>query len=138
MIATIVKHQWFSGSPLPLNEWFGRNHWYQWFFNGFWSINHWPRWFFSLATIGLDGFAMVFGLATIGLNGFSMVANHWSNDGMVTIHRSGLLLNATSLAIALENIARSILWKKFHQCEMQPCQHCVETFLPIQSNINEF
>ena len=92
MIATIVKHQWFSGSPLPLNEWFGRNHWYQWFFNGFWSINHWPRWFFSLATIGLDGFAMVFGLATIGLNGFSMVANHWSNDGMVTIHRYGLIL----------------------------------------------
>ena len=37
-----------------------------------------------------DGFAMVFGLATIGLDGFSMVANHWSNDGMVTIHRSGL------------------------------------------------
>ena len=90
MIATIVKHQWFSGSPLPLNEWFGRNHWYQWFFNGFWSINHWPRCFFSLATIGLDGFAMVFGLATIGLDGFSMVANHWSNDGMVTIHRSCL------------------------------------------------
>ena len=91
MIATIVKHQWFSGSPLPLNEWFGRNHWYQWFFNGFWSINHWPRWFFSLAAIGLDGFAMVFGLATIGLDGFSMVANHWSNDGMVTIHRYGLI-----------------------------------------------
>ena len=96
MIATIVKHQWFSGSPLPLNEWFGRNHWYQWFFNGFWSINHWPRWFFSLATIGLDGFAMVFGLATIGLDGFSMVANHWSNDGMVTIHRYGLIMKMTN------------------------------------------
>ena len=67
MIATIVKHQWFSGSPLPLNEWFGRNHWYQWFFNGFWSINHWPRWFFSLATIGLDGFAMFF-----------WSGNHWT------------------------------------------------------------
>ena len=91
VIATIVKHQWFSGSPLPLNEWFGRNHWYQWFFNGFRSINHWSWWFFRLATIGLDGFAMVFGLATIGLNGFSMVANHWSNYGMVTIHRRGLL-----------------------------------------------
>ena len=90
VIATIVKHQWFSASPLPLNEWFGRNHWYQWFFNGFWSINHWPRWFFSLATIGLYGFAMVFGLATVVLNGFSMVANHGSNDGMVTIHRYGL------------------------------------------------
>ena len=101
MIATIVKHQWFSGSPLPLNEWFGRNHWYQWFFNGFWSINHWPRWFFSLATIGLDGFAMVFGLATIGLDGFSMVANHWSNDGMVTIHRYGLLIDIDIFRMAL-------------------------------------
>ena len=49
-----------------------------------------PWFFLSLATIGLDGFAMVFGLATIGLDGFSMVANHWSNDGMVTIHRYGL------------------------------------------------
>ena len=62
------------------------------FSNGFWAINHWSRWFFSLATIGLDGFAMVFGLATIGLDGFSMVANHWSNDGMVTIHRYGLVV----------------------------------------------
>ena len=61
------------------------------FSNGFWSINHWSRWFFRLATIGLDGFAMVFGLVTIGLDGFSMVANHWSNDGMVTIHRYGLV-----------------------------------------------
>ena len=106
MIATIVKHQWFSGSPLPLNEWFGRNHWYQWFFNGFWSINHWPRCFFSLATIGLDGFAMVFGLATIGLDGFSMVANHWSNDGMVTIHRSGL---SHVLGIFIINIFNMII-----------------------------
>ena len=38
------------------------------------------QWFCSLATIGHDGFSMV-----------SMVANHWSDDGMVTIHRSGLL-----------------------------------------------
>ena len=81
MIATIVKHQWFSGSPLPLNEWFGRNHWYQWFFNGFWSINHWPRCFFSLATIGLDGFAMVFGLATIGLfNGSQPLVKRWNGN----------------------------------------------------------
>ena len=27
---------------------------------------------------------------TIGSNGFPMVAYHWSDDGMVTIHRSGL------------------------------------------------
>ena len=53
---------------------------------------------FGLSTIGPDVFlvwqplgSMVFGLATIGLNGFSMVANHWSNDGVVTIHRYGLL-----------------------------------------------
>ena len=108
MIATIVKHQWFSGSPLPLNEWFGRNHWYQWFFNGFWSINHWPRCFYSLATIGLDGFAMVFGLATIGLDGFSMVANHWSNDGMVTIHRYGLIL--LIVTVLAQVFARSLGW----------------------------
>ena len=52
---------------------------------------------FGLSTIGPDGFldwqplgSMVFGLVTIGLDGFSMVANHWSNDGMVTIYRYGL------------------------------------------------
>ena len=27
---------------------------------------------------------------------FSMVANHWSDDGMVTIHRSGLLVMVKS------------------------------------------
>ena len=117
MIATIVKHQWFSGSPLPLNEWFGRNHWYQWFFNGFWSINHWPRWFFSLATIGLDGFAMVFGLATIGLNGFSMVANHWSNDGMVTIHRYGL---PTSLHILAFHFHNHLSWTGYLTNKTKP------------------
>ena len=74
------------------------------FSNGFLSINHWSRWFFCLATIGLDGFAMVFGLATIGLNGFSMVANHWSNDGMVTIHRYGLV--------------HGIAW--YHDCQYLP------------------
>ena len=51
----------------------------------------------GLSTIGPNVFlvwqplgSMVFGLATIGLGGFSMVANHWSNNGMVTIHRYGL------------------------------------------------
>ena len=64
-------------------------------------------------TIGTNGFSMVLCLSKIGpdgflvwqplvsmvlrwflvwqpLDGFSMVANHWSNDGMVTIHRYGL------------------------------------------------
>ena len=57
-----------------------------------------------LQTIGTHGFAMVFGPATIDADGFEvrqpldtmvfqwflMVANHWSNGGMVTIHRYGL------------------------------------------------
>ena len=55
-------------------------------------------------TIGTNGFAKVFDPATIDGDGFvvrqpldtmvfqlfPMVANHWSNDGMVTIHRYGL------------------------------------------------
>ena len=67
-------------------------------------------------TIGTNGFSMVLCLSKIGpdgflvwqplvsmvlrwflvwqpLDGFSMVANHWSNDGMVTIHRYGLGCN---------------------------------------------
>ena len=61
-------------------------------------------------TIGSNGFPMVLGPKTIGTNGFfngfvvqqsldtmvfqwfPMVANHWSDDGMVTIHRSGLVV----------------------------------------------
>ena len=46
-----------------------KNHWYQWFFNGF--VVRQP-------------------LDTMVFQWFSMVANHWSDDGMVTIHRSGL------------------------------------------------
>ena len=46
VIATIVKHQWLSGSPLPLNKWFGRNS-ARWFCDGFWSGNHWTQWFFN-------------------------------------------------------------------------------------------
>ena len=40
-------------------------------------------------TSGSNGFTMVFGPITIAPDGFLMVANHWSNDGMVTIHRFG-------------------------------------------------
>ena len=72
VIATIVNIQWFSRPPLPLNEWFGSNHRYQWFLqwffvylplvpmvfltgnhwarwfcDGFWSGNHWTQWFFN-------------------------------------------------------------------------------------------
>ena len=50
--------------------------------------------------IDINGFTMVFGsngfivrrpLDTIVFQWFPMVAYHWSDDGMVTIHRSGLL-----------------------------------------------
>ena len=49
------------------------------------------QWFWVWQTIGTDGFSMVFSLETMVFQWFPMVANHWSNDGMVTIHRSGLV-----------------------------------------------
>ena len=55
------------------------------FFNGFWSKNHWYQWFFN-------GFVVRQPLDTMVFQWFPMVANHWSDDGMVTIHRSGLRL----------------------------------------------
>ena len=48
------------------------------------------QWFWVWQTIGTDGFSMVFSLETMVFQWFPMVANHWSNDGMVTIHRRGL------------------------------------------------
>ena len=59
------------------------NHWYQWFCNGFWSGNHWYQWFFN-------GFVVQQPLDSMVFQWFPMIANHWSNDGMVTIHRYGL------------------------------------------------
>ena len=49
------------------------------------------QWFWVWQTIGTNGFSMVFSLETMVFQWFPMVANHWSNDGMVTIHRSGLV-----------------------------------------------
>ena len=60
----------FLYSPLPSNEWMESHHLYQWFYDGFWS----PK----------PLVAMVF-------QWFPMVAKHWSDNGMVTIHRSGLI-----------------------------------------------
>ena len=53
------------------------------FSNGFWSKNHWYQWFFN-------GFVVRQPLDTMVFQWFPMVVNHWSDDGMVTIHRSGL------------------------------------------------
>ena len=62
-------------------------------------LDFWARWNgndFCQKTIVFNGFAMVFGPATFGHDGFSMVSSgtdHWSNDGMVAIHRYGLMGN---------------------------------------------
>ena len=102
---------------MPLNEWLESNHRYQWFLvwqtigsDGFSMVLVWPtigtngfsmvfpletmvfQWFWVWQTIGTDGFSMVFSLETMVFQWFPMVANHWSNDGMVTIHRRGLLI----------------------------------------------
>ena len=42
------------------------------------------------ATIGINGFWSGKPLVAMVFQWFPMVANHWSDDGMVTIHRSGL------------------------------------------------
>ena len=64
------------------------------------------QWFGSLATIGHDGFSMV-----------SMVANHWSDDGMVTIHRSGLakvlIWTMAAWPASTLQLAPVLLYKKF-------------------------
>ena len=54
------------------------------FSNGFWSKNHWYQWFFN-------GFVVWQPLDTMVFQWFPMVAYHWSDDGMVTIHCSGLV-----------------------------------------------
>ena len=47
---------------------------------------------FDPATIDADGFEFRQPLLdTMVFQCFTMEANHWSNDGMVTIHRYGLL-----------------------------------------------
>ena len=52
----------------------------------------------SEATIENDGFSMVLGQPTIGNDGFSMVGHHWSNDGMVKYHRTGISGSLTAVA----------------------------------------
>ena len=45
---------------------------------------------FGLTTIDADGFEVRQPLDMMVFQWFPMVANHWSSDGMVTIHRYGL------------------------------------------------
>ena len=53
--------------------------------------------FFGMLTIDNDGFSMVLGLSNHWFQWFSMVKDHWSNDGMVSMDRTGLLLSFASL-----------------------------------------
>ena len=46
--------------------------------------------FFGTLTIANDGFSIVFGLPNHWNQWFSMVKDHWSNDGMVSMDRTGL------------------------------------------------
>ena len=54
--------------------------------DGFSMVLVWP-------TIGTNGFSMVFSIRDDDFQWFPMVGNHWSNDGMVMIHRYGLADN---------------------------------------------
>ena len=49
--------------------------------------------FFGMLTIDNDGFSMVLGLSNHWFQWFSMVKDHWSNDGMVSMDRTGLIEN---------------------------------------------
>ena len=118
---------------MPLNEWLESNHWYQWFLvwqtigsDGFSMVLVWPtigtngfsmvfpietmvfQWFWVWQTIGTNGFSMVFSLETMVFQWFPMVANHWSNDGMVTIHRYSLWSSAHKLIKKLAHIMKII------------------------------
>ena len=48
------------------------------------------QWFFTVGPLVSMVFQWFFPLETMVFQWFPMVANHWSNDGMVTIHRYGL------------------------------------------------
>ena len=52
---------------------------------------------------------------------FPMLANHWSDDGMVTIHRSGLLLSNT-IFITLPLETKIEIVRYFEQWNVCSCQ----------------
>ena len=70
------------------------------------------RWFLVSNTIGSNGFPMDFGpkpLVAMVFQWFPMVANHWSDNGMVTIHRSGLLTKVDYDETFAANVRTSLL-----------------------------
>ena len=87
------------------------------FFNGFWSKNHWYQWFFN-------GFVVRQPLDTMVFQWFPMVANHWSDDGMVTIHRSGLVGTL---------VQRAASWAKSAFLKNEKIQRAWLVTLPVES-----
>ena len=65
--------------------------------------------FFGMLTIDNDGFSMVLGLSNHWFQWFSMVKDHWSNDGMVSMDRTGLVHVKTLISVASTNLAQIIL-----------------------------
>merc|ERR1711989_65014 len=68
-------------------------------FNGFKKTIEFIQWFwrtlsplnvFDTLTIANNGFSMVLGSPHHWFQWFSMVRDHWSNDGMVSMDRTGL------------------------------------------------
>ena len=82
--------------------------------NGFSMVlkfgNHWTQWFFN-------GFEVRQPLDTMVFQWFSMVANHWSNDGMVTIHRSGLNPSMQCGMIPLQHWSRIAFCVYMKSCD---------------------
>ena len=58
--------------------------------NGFWSGKPLVPMVFQCFLVQCQWFFNGFVIRNDGFQWFPMVANHWSNDGMVTIHRRGL------------------------------------------------
>merc|ERR1712032_723408 len=102
--------QWFwSGQPLAPMV-------FQWFFFPLETIVF--QWFWVWQTIGTNGFSMVFPLETMVIQWFPMLANHWSNDGMVTIHRRGL--NPSLNCSPSVRFPGSQFWKCLHLETCEP------------------
>ena len=71
--------------------------------------------FFGTLTIANNGFSMVFGSPNHWFQWFLMVKDHWSNDGMVSMDRTGLVVA----------FVRAIDVQQSVQCDLQCCIACL-------------
>ena len=73
--------------------------------------------FFGMLTIDNDGFSMVLGLSNHWFQWFSMVKDHWSNDGMVSMDRTGLVASVTNIGYVMIMIGTThirVAWSVVH------------------------